>query len=112
MAIEYIANAGSTIIPDMSRARAWVLWMAFTGTVAALFAQDAAMMQADAFAAGKPGLESYTYGAFGGIPQDHRAHATGNPLRVTRVWVKRNSSWVETLGYQTAVARANYSRAN
>jgi hypothetical protein len=27
----------------------------------------------------------------------------GKPLHVTRVWVKRNGSWVETLGYQTAV---------
>jgi hypothetical protein len=28
----------------------------------------------------------------------------GNPLHVTRVWVKRNGSWVETLSYQTAVS--------
>ncbi len=28
----------------------------------------------------------------------------GNPLRVTRIWVKRAGSWVETLSYQTAVA--------
>ncbi len=28
----------------------------------------------------------------------------GNPLRVARIWVKRNGSWVETLSYQTAVA--------
>jgi hypothetical protein len=27
----------------------------------------------------------------------------GNPLHVTRVWVKRSGSWVETLSYQTAV---------
>ena len=27
----------------------------------------------------------------------------GNPLRVTRVWVKRGGSWIETLSYQTAV---------
>ncbi len=27
----------------------------------------------------------------------------GNPLHVTRVWVKRAGSWVETLSYQTAV---------
>ncbi len=26
----------------------------------------------------------------------------GNPLHVTRVWVKRGGSWVETLSYQTA----------
>jgi hypothetical protein len=30
----------------------------------------------------------------------------GNPLHVTRVWVKRGESWVETLSYQTAVAGA------
>ena len=28
----------------------------------------------------------------------------GNPLHVTRVWVKRSGNWVETLSYQTAVA--------
>ncbi len=28
----------------------------------------------------------------------------GNPLHVTRIWVKRDGSWVETLSYQTAVA--------
>ncbi len=27
----------------------------------------------------------------------------GSPLHVTRVWVKRGGSWVETLSYQTAV---------
>ena len=26
----------------------------------------------------------------------------GNPLHVTRIWVKRNGNWVETLSYQTA----------
>lgn len=30
----------------------------------------------------------------------------GNPLHVTRIWVKRNGSWVETVSYQTAVAGA------
>jgi hypothetical protein len=30
----------------------------------------------------------------------------GNPLHVTRVWVKRGGSWVETLSYQTAVTIA------
>jgi methyl acetate hydrolase len=30
----------------------------------------------------------------------------GNPLHVTRIWVKRGGSWVETLSYQTAVASA------
>jgi hypothetical protein len=27
----------------------------------------------------------------------------GKPLYVTRVWVKRGGSWVETLSYQTTV---------
>jgi hypothetical protein len=27
----------------------------------------------------------------------------GHPLRVTRIWVKRSGTWVETLSYQTAV---------
>ncbi|HEY7336095.1 MAG TPA: nuclear transport factor 2 family protein [Bryobacteraceae bacterium] len=30
----------------------------------------------------------------------------GSPLRVTRVWVKRGGSWMETLSYQTALADA------
>ena len=30
----------------------------------------------------------------------------GNPLHVTRIWVKRGGSWVETLSYQTAVSVA------
>jgi len=30
----------------------------------------------------------------------------GRPLHVTRVWVKRDGNWVETLSYQTAVATA------
>jgi hypothetical protein len=30
----------------------------------------------------------------------------GNPLHVTRVWVLRGGSWVETLSYQTAVTAA------
>lgn len=30
----------------------------------------------------------------------------GKPLHVTRVWVKRNGSWVETLSYQTSVNAA------
>jgi hypothetical protein len=30
----------------------------------------------------------------------------GKPLRVTRVWVKRGGSWVETLSYQTSVSVA------
>jgi hypothetical protein len=32
----------------------------------------------------------------------------GKPLHVTRVWVRRDGSWVETLSYQTSVkARAD-----
>jgi hypothetical protein len=27
----------------------------------------------------------------------------GNPLHVTRIWVKRGAAWVETLSYQTAI---------
>jgi hypothetical protein len=30
----------------------------------------------------------------------------GKPLHVTRIWVKRDGSWVETLSYQTSVAAA------
>jgi hypothetical protein len=30
----------------------------------------------------------------------------GKPLHVTRIWVKRNGSWMETLSYQTSVAAA------
>jgi hypothetical protein len=30
----------------------------------------------------------------------------GKPLHVTRVWVKRNGNWVETLSYQTSVVAA------
>lgn len=30
----------------------------------------------------------------------------GRPLHVTRLWVKRDGNWVETLSYQTAVAAA------
>ncbi len=30
----------------------------------------------------------------------------GKPLHVTRIWVKRNGSWVSALSYQTAVAAA------
>jgi hypothetical protein len=28
----------------------------------------------------------------------------GNPLHITRVWIKRDGKWVETLSYQTAIA--------
>jgi hypothetical protein len=30
----------------------------------------------------------------------------GKPLRITRVWIKRDGRWLETLSYQTAVAAA------
>lgn len=30
----------------------------------------------------------------------------GSPLHVTRIWVRRNGSWVETLSYQTAITGA------
>ena len=30
----------------------------------------------------------------------------GRPLHVTRIWIKRNGSWVETLSYQTSIAFA------
>jgi hypothetical protein len=30
----------------------------------------------------------------------------GKPLHVTRIWIKRNGNWVETLSYQTSVAAA------
>ncbi len=36
------------------------------------------------------------------MKSEHRPDR-GKPLRVTRVWVKRNGSWVETLSYQTSV---------
>jgi len=36
------------------------------------------------------------------MKSEHRPDR-GKPLHVTRVWVKRNGSWVETLSYQTSV---------
>lgn len=36
------------------------------------------------------------------MKSEHRPDR-GRPLHVTRVWVKRNGSWVETLSYQTSV---------
>jgi hypothetical protein len=30
----------------------------------------------------------------------------GNPLHITRVWIKRDGNWVETLSYQTAIVVA------
>ena len=42
---------------------------------------------------------------FGGAILMVSAHRPdrGRPLHVTRLWVKRNGSWVETLSYQTSV---------
>ena len=34
----------------------------------------------------------------------------GNPLHVTRVWVKRSGNWVETLSYQTAIRSPGQQR--
>jgi hypothetical protein len=31
----------------------------------------------------------------------------GRPLRVTRIWVKRNGGWVETISYQTSVVETS-----
>jgi Domain of unknown function (DUF4440) len=39
------------------------------------------------------------------MTSDHKPDR-GKPLHVTRVWIKRNGSWMETLSYQTAVAAA------
>ena len=36
------------------------------------------------------------------MKSEHRPDR-GKPLHVTRVWVKRSGSWVETLSYQTSV---------
>ena len=36
---------------------------------------------------------------------DHKPDR-GSPLHVTRVWVKRNGSWMESLSYQTSVVEA------
>jgi Domain of unknown function (DUF4440) len=35
----------------------------------------------------------------------------GNPLHITRVWIKRDGKWVETLSYQTAIVVAARSAA-
>jgi hypothetical protein len=35
----------------------------------------------------------------------------GNPLHITRVWIKRDGKWVETLSYQTAIVVAPGSAA-
>ncbi|MEQ1581192.1 MAG: nuclear transport factor 2 family protein [Steroidobacteraceae bacterium] len=41
------------------------------------------------------------------VMRGHHTPDNGNPLRVTRVWVKRNNVWQSTLSYQTAIAAAN-----
>ena len=45
---------------------------------------------------------------FGGAVLMRSEHTPdrGKPLHVTRVWIKRDGSWVETLSYQTAVKSA------
>ncbi len=51
-------------------------------------------------------LESARMFEFGGavlMKSEHKPDR-GKPLHVTRLWVKRNGSWVETLSYQTSVA--------
>lgn len=44
----------------------------------------------------------YTFGDAVLMVSEHQPDR-GKPLHVTRVWVKRGGSWVETLSYQTAV---------
>jgi hypothetical protein len=41
------------------------------------------------------------------VMRGHHAPDNGNRLRVTRVWVKRNSVWQSTLSYQTTIAAGN-----
>lgn len=41
------------------------------------------------------------------VMRGHHAPDSGNPLRVTRVWVKRNNVWQSALSYQTAIAAGN-----
>lgn len=45
---------------------------------------------------------------FGGAALMRSEHTPvrGKPLRVTRIWVNRDGSWVETLSYQTSVRSA------
>jgi hypothetical protein len=53
-------------------------------------------------------LESARMFEFGGavlMMSEHKPDR-GKPLHVTRLWVKRNGSWVETLSFQTSVAAA------
>jgi hypothetical protein len=44
----------------------------------------------------------FTYGDAVLMVSEHKP-VNGNPLHVTRIWVKRAGNWVETLSYQTAV---------
>lgn len=44
----------------------------------------------------------FTFGDALLMVSDHRPDS-GSPLHVTRIWVKRGGTWVETLSYQTAV---------
>jgi hypothetical protein len=44
----------------------------------------------------------FTFGDAVLMTSDH-VPDRGSPLRVTRVWVKRDGSWMETLSYQTSV---------
>ena len=53
-------------------------------------------------------LESARMLAFGDavlMVSEHRPDR-GSPLHVTRIWVRRDGNWVETLSYQTAVTGA------
>jgi hypothetical protein len=47
----------------------------------------------------------FTFGDAVLMVSDHKPDR-GKPLHVTRIWVKRDGSWVETLSYQTAVSVA------
>jgi hypothetical protein len=53
-------------------------------------------------------LTSVRLFVFGGAVLMRSEHTPdrGKPLHVTRVWVKQNGSWVETLSYQTSVKTA------
>ena len=48
----------------------------------------------------------FTFGDAVLMVSDHKPDR-GSPLHVTRIWVKRGGSWVETLSYQTAVTAAS-----
>jgi hypothetical protein len=51
----------------------------------------------------------FTFGDAVLMVSDHKPDR-GTPLHVTRVWVKRGGSWVETLSYETAVTVAAVQR--